>query len=116
MQGIDYTAGSIHRLLFRTAVPMLLASLVNVITQLANVFFLGHTSQNVLYVLSLYIPVSFVMIAIIEAMQLSVQVAVARSRAGGSRAFTQLFVHMMGSAMLLAILTGGIVMLLTPVL
>lgn len=116
MQGIDYTAGSIHRLLFRTAVPMLLASLVNVITQLANVFFLGHTSQNVLYVLSLYIPVSFVMIAIIEAMQLSVQVAVARSRAGGSRAFTQLFVHMMGSAMLLSILTGGIVMLMTPVL
>ena len=106
----------IHRLLFRTAVPMLLASLVNVITQLANVFFLGHTSQSVLYVLSLYIPVSFVMIAIIEAMQLSVQVAVARSRAGGSRVFTQLFVHMMGSAMLLAILTGGIVMLLTPVL
>ncbi|WFR63274.1 hypothetical protein P9222_02380 [Paenibacillus amylolyticus] len=106
MQGIDYTAGSIHRLLLRTAVPMLLASLVNVITQLANVFFLGHTSQSVLYVLSLYIPVSFVMIAIIEAMQLSVQVAAARSRSGGSRAFTQLFVHMMGSALLLAILTG----------
>ncbi|MFC9711446.1 MATE family efflux transporter [Paenibacillus sp. NPDC056933] len=116
MQGIDYTAGSIQRLLLRTAVPMLLASLVNVITQLANVFFMGHTSQSVLYVLSLYIPVSFVMIAIIEAMQLSVQVAVARSRAGGSRVFTQLFVHMMGSAVLLAILTGGVVMLLTPVL
>lgn len=116
MQGIDYTVGSIQRLLLRTAVPMLLASLVNVITQLANVFFMGHTSQSVLYVLSLYIPVSFVMIAIIEAMQLSVQVAVARSRAGGSRAFTQLFVHMMGSAVLLAILTGGIVMLLTPAL
>ncbi|WP_405154979.1 MATE family efflux transporter [Paenibacillus sp. FSL K6-0108] len=116
MQGIDYTAGSIHRLLLRTAVPMLLASLVNVVTQLANVFFMGHTSQSVLYVLSLYIPVSFVMIAIIEAMQLSVQVAVARSRAGGSQAFTQLFVHMMGSAVLLAILTGGIVMLLAPAL
>lgn len=116
MQGIDYTVGSIQRLLLRTAIPMLLASLVNVITQLANVFFMGHTSQSVLYVLSLYIPVSFVMIAIIEAMQLSVQVAVARSRAGGSRAFTQLFVHMMGSAVLLAILTGGIVMLLTPAL
>ncbi|MGC5775327.1 MATE family efflux transporter [Paenibacillus pabuli] len=116
MQGIDYTAGSIQRLLFRTAVPMLLASLVNVITQLANVFFMGHTSQSVLYVLSLYIPVSFVMIAIIEAMQLSVQVAVARSRAGGPRVFTQLYVHMMGSAVLLAILTGGVVMLLTPVL
>ncbi|MFE6077576.1 MATE family efflux transporter [Paenibacillus sp. NPDC057886] len=116
MQGIDYTVGSIQRLLLRTAVPMLLASLVNVITQLANVFFMGHTSQSVLYVLSLYIPVSFVMIAIIEAMQLSVQVAVARSRAGGSRAFTQLFVHMMGSAVLLAILTGGLVMLLTPAL
>lgn len=116
MQGIDYTTGSIQRLLYRTAVPMLLASLVNVITQLANVFFMGHTSQSVLYVLSLYIPVSFVMIAIIEAMQLSVQVAVARSRTGGSRAFTPLFVHMMGSALLLAVLTGGIVMLLTPAL
>ncbi|MHA7580985.1 MATE family efflux transporter [Paenibacillus vandeheii] len=116
MQGIDYTTGSIQRLLYRTAVPMLLASLVNVITQLANVFFMGHTSQSVLYVLSLYIPVSFVMIAIIEGMQLSVQVAVARSRTGGSRAFTPLFVHMMGSAVLLAVLTGGIVMLLTPAL
>lgn len=39
MKGIDYTTGSIHLLLFRTAIPMLLASMVNVITQLANVFF-----------------------------------------------------------------------------
>ncbi|WP_337034917.1 MATE family efflux transporter [Paenibacillus illinoisensis] len=116
MQGIDYTTGSIHRLLYRTAIPMLLASLVNVITQLANVFFMGHTSQSVLYVLSLYIPVSFVMIAIIEAMQLSVQVAVARSRAGGSKVFTELFAHMMVSGALLAVLTGGVVLFMIPVL
>ncbi|MBB6024645.1 Na+-driven multidrug efflux pump [Paenibacillus sp. JGP012] len=116
MKGIDYTTGSIHRLLFRTAIPMLLASMVNVITQLANVFFLGHTNQSVLYVLSLYIPVSFVMISIIEAMQLSVQVAVARSRAGGPKAFTQLFMHMLGIALLLAVASGGMVLLLTPVL
>lgn len=116
MQGLDYTSGSVNRLLIRTAIPMLLASLVNVTTQLVNVFFMGHTSQTVLYVLSLYIPISFVMIAIVEATQLSVQVAVSRSRAEGSPYFTQLFAHMMGSAGVLAIVMGGLVMLLSPLL
>ncbi|MBT2282401.1 MATE family efflux transporter [Paenibacillus polymyxa] len=116
LKGLDYTSGSVNRLLIRTAIPMLLASLVNVTTQLVNVFFMGHTSQTVLYVLSLYIPISFIMIALVEAMQLSVQVAVSRSRAEGSRAFTSLLGHMLGSAAIFSIVAGGVVMLVSPLL
>lgn len=83
---------------------------------MANVFFMGHTGQSVLYVLSLYIPVSFLLIALVEAIQLSTQVTVSRQRESGSKELSSLFAHYAGGGLILSIFIGLIVFLCLPIL
>lgn len=114
MKSLDYTTGKISGLLLKTAVPMLLASLVNMITQMANVFFMGHTGQDVLYVLSLYIPISFLLIALVEALQLSTQVTISRNRGKNQTEISSLLAHYAAGGLLLTIAVGLIVILCVP--
>lgn len=93
---------------------MLLASLVNVITQMANVFFMGHTGQDVLYVLSLYIPISFLLIALVEALQLSAQVTISRHRSKDQAEISSLLAHYAAGGLLLTMTIGLIVILCVP--
>lgn len=80
LRRLDYLAGNITGLVYKTMLPMLLASGVNAVMQIVHIFFVGHINREVLYILSLYIPFSFFMIAVFEGIQLATQVAVARAK------------------------------------
>lgn len=114
MKGLDYTQGNVNRLLAATSIPMLLASMVNITTQMANLFFMGHTTRDVLYVLSLYIPISFLVIALVEGLQISAQVAVSRSRERGKAELTSLYSHYSAAGLILALAALFIIWIALP--
>lgn len=68
---IDYLNDRIVPLIYKTFIPMVLASSVSIVTQLANTFFMGHEHKDALYIVGLYIPFSFFMTALIEGFQIS---------------------------------------------
>lgn len=77
---IDFLEGNITRLILKTCIPLMLASLVTVIIQIANTSFMGHDSLDSIYIISLFIPISFFLIAVTEALQISNQVNIARQK------------------------------------
>jgi len=66
------------RLILAVTLPLLLSSLVNVFIQFSNTYFMGHASATALYFVSLYIPVSFFLLAIVEGICVTNQVVVAK--------------------------------------
>jgi len=66
------------RLILAVTLPLLLSSLVNVFLQFSNTYFMGHTSATALYFVSLYIPISFFLLAIVEGICVTNQVVVAK--------------------------------------
>lgn len=83
MNGLDFINGNINKLIFKISIPLILASSVTIITQMSNIFFLGHDEQA-LYVLSLYIPISFFLTSLIEALQTSNQVVISYQKGSGN--------------------------------
>src|SRR5689334_2515532 len=75
-----------RRAILRLAVPIMLAALIGVLVQLAVVALLGRISDQALYVRSLYLPVTFLILALQQGLDVSVQVTVAVSRGRGDRA------------------------------
>lgn len=74
---LDYLNDGISPLIYKVFLPMLLASTVTVTTQIANTFFMGHEDKVALYIVGLFLPISFLMTAYIEGFQISNQVAIA---------------------------------------
>src|SRR5690606_38679011 len=70
-------------LVLRVAFPLLLASALNILIQFFNTYFMGHSSPIALYLVSLYIPLSFLLLAITEAICVTNQVLVARKLGEG---------------------------------
>ena len=65
-------------LVFKMAMPLLLVSLLYILIQFSNTYALGHSSFRALYLISLYIPVSFFLMAISDSVSLTNQVLVAK--------------------------------------
>ncbi|QKG83861.1 hypothetical protein GXN76_04790 [Kroppenstedtia pulmonis] len=80
---MDFINGHINKLIFKISIPLILASSVTIITQMFNIFLLGHDEQA-LYVLSLYIPISFFLTSLIEALQTSNQVVISYQKGSGN--------------------------------
>lgn len=66
------------RLILAVSLPLLLGSLINVCIQFSNTYFMGHASADALYFVSLYIPISFFLLAIVEGISVTNQVVVAK--------------------------------------
>lgn len=62
---------------------MIIASIVTMIVQIANIAFMGNTGSEAIYLRSLYTPFAFLSIAIIEGFQISNQVNIARLKGAG---------------------------------
>lgn len=75
---INFLNSNMYRLIMRVSLPLVLASIVTSIVQLANVAFMGNLGSEEIYVRSLYTPFAFLLIALIEAFQISNQVSIAR--------------------------------------
>jgi len=66
------------RTILSVSLPLLLGSLINVCIQFSNTYFMGHASADALYFVSLYIPISFFLLAIVEGISVTNQVVVAK--------------------------------------
>lgn len=114
---IDYLNDRIVPLIYKTFIPMVLASSVSIVTQLANTFLMGHEHKEALYIIGLYIPLSFFMTALIEGFQISNASTVAFER---GRNNTEKIPKLINNYLLYGILTSLIfaisISLLTPVL
>lgn len=82
---LDYVNDPIGSVLIRTAMPILLASLASSSGQLINSFFISKLGTTSLGVISLYIPIMYLFIALFECFQVTTQVSVAVSRGQGQR-------------------------------
>lgn len=82
---IDFLHGNIYRLIVKVSLPLILASIVTSIVQLANVAFMGNLGTEEIYVRSLYTPFAFLSIALVEAFQISNQVSIARLNGEGDK-------------------------------
>lgn len=80
---INFLNRNIYRLIMMVSLPLVLASIVTSIVQLANVAFMGNLGSDEIYVRSLYTPFAFLLIALIEAFQISNQVSIARLNGEG---------------------------------
>ncbi len=72
------------RLILLVSTPLLLSSVVNVLIQFSNTYFMGHATPEALYLVALYIPISFLMLAIVEGICVTNQVIVAKKTGQGS--------------------------------
>lgn len=82
---IDFVKDSIPGLIFKTSIPIVLASLVTMIVQLANISFMGNVSEEAIYIRALYTPFAFLSIALTEAFQISNQVSIARLKGSNDK-------------------------------
>ncbi|MDQ0216248.1 Na+-driven multidrug efflux pump [Oikeobacillus pervagus] len=80
---ISFLNKDIYLLIIRVSLPLIIASIVTSIVQLANVAFMGNLGSEEIYVRSLYTPFAFLLIALIEAFQISNQVSIARLNGEG---------------------------------
>ncbi|MGG0664590.1 MATE family efflux transporter [Viridibacillus arvi] len=114
-RNIDYLNDRIIPLIYKTFIPMVLASSVSIVTQLANTFFMGHEHKEALYIVGLYIPFSFFMTALIEGFQISNASSVAFEK---GRENTEQIPKLINNYLLYGILTSLIIAifisLLTP--
>ncbi|WAA08954.1 MULTISPECIES: MATE family efflux transporter [Fervidibacillus] len=83
-QSIDFLNDRIGPLIYKTFIPGLLATSVSIITQVANTFFMGHDEPVSLYVIGLFMPLSFFTTAIMEGFSASTSAAVAVEKGGGN--------------------------------
>ncbi|GEO28145.1 MATE family efflux transporter [Alicyclobacillus acidoterrestris] len=69
----------ISKEIYRIAMPITVSSAVDVLVQVLNTLFVGYfPDPDALYIISLYLPLSFLLVSISEAFQISIQVSVAR--------------------------------------
>ncbi|QJW35092.1 MATE family efflux transporter [Cellulosimicrobium protaetiae] len=78
------TVGALRRRVVRLAAPICAALVVGALAQLVIAALLGHMGDDALYVRSLFIPVTFLVLAVQEGLDVSTQVGFARLH--GSRA------------------------------
>jgi Na+-driven multidrug efflux pump len=77
-KALDFQNDKILSLIFKTSIPLILASMVTMIVQLANISFMGNVGSEEIYIRSLYTPFAFLSIAFTEAFQISHQVLISR--------------------------------------
>lgn len=76
-RSIDFLNDRIIPLIFKTYIPILLASSVSIVTQVANTFMMGQDDKMSLYIIGLFLPFSFFATALIEGFQISTASTVA---------------------------------------
>lgn len=72
------TVGALRRRVVRLAAPICAALVVGALAQLVIAALLGHMGDDALYVRSLFIPVTFLVLAVQEGLDVSTQVGFAR--------------------------------------
>ncbi|MFD4991205.1 MATE family efflux transporter [Cellulosimicrobium cellulans] len=72
------TVGTLRRRVVRLAAPICAALVVGALAQLVIAALLGHMGDDALYVRSLFIPVTFLVLAVQEGLDVSTQVGFAR--------------------------------------
>ncbi|RSL29920.1 hypothetical protein D7Z54_28705 [Salibacterium salarium] len=77
-KSLNFQQDNILPLIIKTSIPLILASTVTMIVQLANITFMGNVSATDIYIRSLYTPFAFLTISFTEAFQISNQVIIAR--------------------------------------
>ncbi|QKS69862.1 hypothetical protein FLK61_24045 [Paenalkalicoccus suaedae] len=82
---LDFKHDSIFPLLLKTSIPLLLASTVTMIVQLASIAFMGNISATDIYIRALYTPFAFLTIALTEGFQISNQLLIARLKGSGKQ-------------------------------
>ncbi|WP_313662712.1 MATE family efflux transporter [Cellulosimicrobium cellulans] len=80
------TVGALRRRVVRLAAPICAALVVGALAQLVIAALLGHMGDDALYVRSLFIPVTFLVLAVQEGLDVSTQVGFARLHGSRARA------------------------------
>ncbi|MFJ4230924.1 MATE family efflux transporter [Cellulosimicrobium cellulans] len=80
------TVGVLRRRVVRLAAPICAALVVGALAQLVIAALLGHMGDDALYVRSLFIPVTFLVLAVQEGLDVSTQVGFARLHGSRARA------------------------------
>ncbi|MFE6235993.1 MATE family efflux transporter [Cellulosimicrobium sp. NPDC057862] len=80
------TVGALRRHVVRLAAPICAALVVGALAQLVIAALLGHMGDDALYVRSLFIPVTFLVLAVQEGLDVSTQVGFARLHGSRARA------------------------------
>ncbi|WP_264030990.1 MATE family efflux transporter [Cellulosimicrobium sp. SH8] len=80
------TVGALRRRVVRLAAPICAALVVGALAQLVIAALLGHMGDDALYVRSLFIPVTFLVLAVQEGLDVSTQVGFARLHGSQGRA------------------------------
>ncbi|UKJ63139.1 hypothetical protein H1Q78_15825 [Cellulosimicrobium cellulans] len=80
------TVGILRRRVVRLAAPICAALVVGALAQLVVAALLGHMGDDALYVRSLFIPVTFLVLAVQEGLDVSTQVGFARLHGSRARA------------------------------
>ncbi|MBD1372855.1 MATE family efflux transporter [Hazenella sp. IB182357] len=115
MSTLNYLEGKVTPLLFKTFLPMFLASSVNIFMQLAQLYFMDQAAADALYLFSLYIPISLLFVALIEALQISMQVTVATEKGKGNVKNLPTYLRNYWAYSFIAtVLIGGMVLLFIP--
>ncbi|MBN0038739.1 hypothetical protein JN535_00960 [Cellulosimicrobium cellulans] len=84
--GVAPTVGALRRRVVRLAAPICAALVVGALAQLVVAALLGHMGDDALYVRSLFIPVTFLVLAVQEGLDVSTQVGFARLHGSRGRA------------------------------
>lgn len=80
------TVGALRRRVVRLAAPICAALVVGALAQLVVAALLGHMGDDALYVRSLFVPVTFLVLAVQEGLDVSTQVGFARLHGSRARA------------------------------
>lgn len=83
---VEPTVGTLRRRVVRLAAPICAALVVGALAQLVVAALLGHMGDDALYVRSLFIPVTFLVLAVQEGLDVSTQVGFARLHGSRVRA------------------------------
>ncbi|MCS1352498.1 MATE family efflux transporter [Mechercharimyces sp. CAU 1602] len=117
MGRLDYVHGNITKLLYLTFIPMLIASIVNVVMVVSQAVFIGQVGGEAVNIRGFYLPISFFMTALLEAMQLSTQVVLAKRKgAGQQKQIAQSFYRFLFFGLLLMGMFGVLIIVTLPLL
>ncbi len=108
-KGARLTEGPVSKAIFSLMLPMMLGMLAIVVNNVAGAFFIARVSTEQLAAISFTFPVSFLVGAIAMALGIGTSSVVSRLFGSGNREEVK---RITGHAMLLAVICGGVVLII----